>query len=99
VNYYQISIFKKPWQPIQSEKTWGFSFEIAYKRLEIVFFGEGVATIMSIGCSFKSSFKTCPRPGEICLNLRRTLATLAPASTTKLKKTKLLQATGNVSEH
>jgi len=36
---------------------------------KIYFFWEGVATIMSTGCSFKSSFKDCRR--EICLNLRR----------------------------
>jgi hypothetical protein len=30
-NYRQISILKTPWQPIQSEKTGGFSFEIAHK--------------------------------------------------------------------
>jgi hypothetical protein len=27
--------------------------------------------IVSTGCSFKSSFEDCRRPGEICLNLRR----------------------------
>jgi len=53
------------------EKRGGYSLEIAYKRLEIVFFGEGVGTIMFTGCSFKSSFKDCRRLGEICLNLRR----------------------------
>jgi hypothetical protein len=70
-NYRQISTFEKPSLPIQREKRGGFSFEIAYKRLEIVFFGEGLVTIMSTGCSFKRSFKDCRRPGEICLNLRR----------------------------
>jgi hypothetical protein len=74
------------------------SFEIMYKRLEIVCFREGVATIMSTGYSFKSSFKDCRR--EICLNCVRMLATLAPASTTKLKKKRYwLLGTGNVSEH
>jgi len=58
-NYRQISTFRKPWLPVQRAKRGGFSFEIVYKRLEIVFFGEGVTTIMSIGYSFRSSFKDC----------------------------------------
>jgi hypothetical protein len=44
-NYRQISIFQKPWLPIQREKRGGFSFEIAYKRLEFYFFGEGPQNI------------------------------------------------------
>jgi hypothetical protein len=58
-NYPQISTFEKPWLPIQREKRGGFSFKTSYKQLEIGLLGEGVTTIMSTGCSFRSSFKYC----------------------------------------
>jgi hypothetical protein len=58
-NYRQISTFEKPWLPIQREKRGGFSFKTCYKQLEIGLLGEGVTTIMSTGCSFRSLFKYC----------------------------------------
>ncbi len=90
VNYRQISIFSKPWLPIQREKRGGYSLEIIYKRLEIVFFGEGVATIMSTGYSSKSSFKDCRRPGEICLNLRRDVRYAGSSLRQEIEKNEIL---------
>jgi hypothetical protein len=68
----------------------GYSFEIAYKRLEIVFFGEGVAIIMSTGCSFKSSFKDCRRPGEICLNQHRDVRYVGSSLRQEMEKKEIL---------
>jgi len=68
----------------------GYSFEIAYKQLEIVFFGEGVATIMSTGYSFKSSFKDYRRPGEICLNRRRDVRYAGSSLRREIEKKEIL---------
>jgi hypothetical protein len=51
--------FLAKYRQISKGKKGGFSFKTSYKQLETGLLGEGVAIIMSTGCSFRSSFKYC----------------------------------------